>query len=140
MVRVNLIEPKRLADQHLIAEYNEILMLTAYIRNYPRIDNIPKKYCLGKGHMTFFKNKIIYLIKRHENLKSEMRRRGFQATKSIRRNSFRKENKADWEPNKEDIEIITKRIISKLRLKPKYYRYYGKYRPVSFLIDLIKEK
>ena len=46
MVRINLVDPKKLSDQHLIAEYDEILMLTAYIKKYPKIEDIPKKYLL----------------------------------------------------------------------------------------------
>ena len=74
MVRVNLIPPRKLADQHLIAEYNEILMLLGYVRKYPMTEEIPKNYCLGKGHIKFFKNKLLYLKKRHENLKNEMKK------------------------------------------------------------------
>jgi deoxyribonuclease (pyrimidine dimer) len=64
MVRINIINPKYLTDQHLIAEYVEILMLLDYAKkNSPC--NIPKKYCLGKGHIKFFSNKVLYLKKRH---------------------------------------------------------------------------
>ena len=58
MVRINLINPRYLADQHLIAEYDEILMLLGYVKRYPKIDDIPTNYCLGKGHIRFFKDKI----------------------------------------------------------------------------------
>jgi hypothetical protein len=34
MVRVNLISPSKLADQHLIAEYDEILMLLGYVHRF----------------------------------------------------------------------------------------------------------
>ena len=61
MVRINLVHPKKLADQHLIAEYNEILMLIGYVRKYPPLENIPDSYKLGKGHVKFFKNKLDYL-------------------------------------------------------------------------------
>jgi deoxyribonuclease (pyrimidine dimer) len=138
VVRVNLINPKKLADQHLVAEYDEILMLTAYIKKYPKVDNIPKRYCLGKGHMTFFKDKILYLKKRHETLKSEMRQRGFKTNKTIDIDLFSEDNKKDWKPGKLDFELISERITSKIRLKPEYYRYYGEYKPVSFFIDLLK--
>ena len=63
MVRINLINPKKLTDQHLIAEYNEILMLLGYVKKYPKLEKIPSKYNLGKGHMLFFKNKLKYLKK-----------------------------------------------------------------------------
>ena len=138
MVRINLVHPKQLADQHLVAEYNEILMLAAYIRKYPDLKNIPKKYCLGCGHMMFFKNKVVYLRQRHELLKVEMKQRGFRTAKSINLNVFRKENKGKWKPVAQDVVVITKRILSKLRLKPTYYRYCGKYRHVDFFIDLLK--
>ena len=53
MVRINIIEPRKLADQHLIAEYNEILMLFGYVRKHPRRENIPERYLLGPGHIKF---------------------------------------------------------------------------------------
>jgi len=138
MVRVNLIDPKKLTDQHLIAEYNELLMLSSYIGKYPNTDNTPKKYCLGKGHMRFFKNKVLYIKKRHEAIKTEMKKRGFKTNKTINLQDFRKENKHDWEPCGKDLEIAKKRIISKLKSKPNYYRYYGEYKPFSFFIKLLR--
>ena len=135
MVRVNIIEPRNLADQHLVAEYLEIIMLTAYIKKYPEKEGIPKNYCLGRGHMKFFKDKLGYLKKRHENLKQEMRRRGFKASKIIRVNC----NKCSWKPGKDDFKIIKKRLKMKLRLKPNYYRYYGEYKSVGFFVRLLKD-
>ncbi|MBW2992799.1 pyrimidine dimer DNA glycosylase/endonuclease V, partial [Candidatus Woesearchaeota archaeon] len=110
MVRVNIINPKRLADQHLIAEYNEILMLIAHARKHPKLNDIPSDYCLGKGHIRFFKNKLLYLKKRHELLKKEMRKRGFKAEKTVKLN-FNKELLNDWKPKKEDKACIKKRLI-----------------------------
>lgn len=133
MVRVNLVNPEKLSDQHLVAEYNEILMLIAYIKKYPQLDNIPKKYCLGKGHMRFFKNKVLYLKKRHEIIKIEMKKRGFQTNKTINLESFGN----NWKPDDKDLKLIKTRIVSKLRLKPKYYRYYGKYKSANFFIKLL---
>ena len=138
MVRVNLVNPKKLADQHLIAEYDEILMLVSYLKKYPKIEDIPKKYCLGKGHMKFFKDKLLYLKKRHELLKSEMKNRGFQINKTINLDLFSTKNKKDWKPKKEEINIISKRIILKIKLKPSYYRYHGEYRSANFFINLLK--
>lgn len=132
MVRVNLINPEKLADQHLIAEYDEILMLVAYIRKYPKVDG-PSEYCLGTGHMKFFKDKLGYLRKRHDKLRLEMQKRGFVTNKKLR---F---TKGDWKPSEKDFEIIKKRIISKLKAKPGYYRYYGKKKSVKFFTSLISE-
>jgi deoxyribonuclease (pyrimidine dimer) len=139
MVRINLITPKNLADQHLIAEYDEILMLVAYIKKYPKIENIPDAYCLGMGHMKFFKDKLLYIKNRHENIKSEMKKRGFKINKTINLDLYNKENIKDWKPNKSDLDIIKKRIISKIELNPDYYRYYGIHKNNKFLINLIKK-
>ena len=120
MVRINLINPKNLADQHLIAEYNEILMLLGNVKRYPKLENIPSKYTLGKGHILFFKNKLKYLKKRHELIKLEMKKRGFNANKNIKLDEFNKELINDWKPSEEDIEIIKKRLISRIRLKSRF--------------------
>lgn len=138
MVRINLIAPKKLADQHLIAEYNEILMLIGHIKKFPKINQSPKEYTLGKGHINFFKNKIEYLKDRHEIIKKEMRERGFKTNKTIKLNKFKKEQKENWKPKRKDLKIIKKRIISKIKLKPNYYRYYGKRKASNFLINLLK--
>jgi deoxyribonuclease (pyrimidine dimer) len=137
MVRVNLINQKFLADQHLIAEYNEILMLLGYVRKNPNALNIPKKYCLGKGHILFFKNKLKYLKKRHELIKKEMIKRGFNPTKTVNLSEFSKKLANDWNPKKKDKDLIKKRLIEKIRTKPTFYRYYGEKRSVAFFVRLI---
>jgi deoxyribonuclease (pyrimidine dimer) len=137
MVRVNIINPNHLADQHLIAEYDEILMLLGYVKRYPKPENIPEKYTLGKGHIKFFKNKLVYLKKRHESLKKEMRERGFKTEITIRLEEFKKELLNDWKPDNEAVEIIKDRIITKLKLKKDYYRYKGKKQSQDFFIEMI---
>jgi deoxyribonuclease (pyrimidine dimer) len=138
MVRINLIEPRQLSDQHLIAEYDEILMLISYIKKYNNIDDLPKDYGLGKGHMKFFKDKLLYLKKRHELLKKEMKKRGFKARKTISLTGFSVKNKKDWTPHDKDFKIIKARISEKLRLKPDYYRYYGEYKTLNFFLKLLR--
>jgi len=138
MVRINLISPERLTDQHLIAEYNEILMLIGHIKKHPKINSQPKEYCLRKGHINFFKNKIKYLKNRHELIKKEMKKRKFQTNKTIKLSQFKKEQKNNWKPKTKDFAIIEKRITSRIKQKPNYYRYYGKNKPAEFLINLLK--
>jgi deoxyribonuclease (pyrimidine dimer) len=138
MVRINIINPKSLADQHLIAEYNEILMLMGYARKYKNLPyKCPERYCLGNGHIIFFKNKLGYLKRRHEMLKKEMQKRGFRTSKTISLKYFPERMKNNWAASEKDKNIIKKRIIEKIRLKPAFYRYYGKKRKPSFLINLI---
>lgn len=137
MVRINLINPYNLADQHLVAEYLEIMMLIGYVKKYPQIKEIPEQYTLGKGHIKFFKNKLIYLKNRHETLKSEMKKRGFATNKTLNLKAFKKELLNDWSPSKKDIHIIKERIKWKLNKKPNYYRHYRKKQDVRFLLNLI---
>jgi len=140
MVRINLINPKFLADQHLIAEYNEILMLLGYIKKNPKIipSKIPLNYTLGKGHILFFKNKLKYLERRFEIIKKEMDRRGFNGKIKINLKYFDKKLINNWNPKPIDKEIIKERLIKKINLKPSYYRYYRNKKPKKFFIQLIK--
>lgn len=139
MVRINLINPKNLSDQHLIAEYNEILMLFGYVKRFSKIDEIPKNYCLGKGHIKFFKNKLLYLKKRHELIKKEMQTRNFKTNITINLKAFDKILVNDWTPNKKDKEIIKKRLIEKLSKKPEFYKYYRQHKPIEFFLKLVKK-
>jgi deoxyribonuclease (pyrimidine dimer) len=137
MVRVNLISPNKLSDQHLIAEYDEILMLLGYVRRYPRPIGIPKEYTLGQGHIKFFKDKLLYLKKRHDLIKVEMKKRNFKTNVTIDLLEFPKELVNDWAPDKNAIKKIKERIVFKLKLKPWYYRYYGKNKNSEFFLALM---
>ena len=140
MVRINIIHPKFLADQHLIAEYNEILMLFGYVKKHPHthFNQIPKNYKLGQGHILFFKDKLKYLEKRFERIKIEMHKRDFVGKKKINLEEFDKKLINDWKPFDSDKEIIKKRLIEKINLKPNYYRYYKEHKHKKFFLDMIK--
>lgn len=146
MVRINIINPKCLTDQHLIAEYDEMLMLLGYVERYPEIkiikgkSEIPERYTLNKGHMKFFKDKLKYLRDRHKLLKKEMRNRGFKPVKSIDLKRYPKNLHNDWKPQKGDYEIIIDRITWKINKKPEYYRYYGEHKDRDFFIGLLNRK
>ena len=64
------INPKYLSDQHLIAESVEITMITGALRKdgYVIKGSVPDEYCLGKGHINFFKPRILYLKDRLEEV------------------------------------------------------------------------
>ncbi|MFC1768623.1 pyrimidine dimer DNA glycosylase/endonuclease V [Nanoarchaeota archaeon] len=138
MVRINLINPRNLPDQHLIAEYNEILMFIGYVKKYPRLGKIPEGFRLGKGHILFFKNKLKYIRKRHDLIRTEMKRRGFVTNKKIDISGFNRELCNDWKPKRKDKGVIVRRLIERVKQKPKFYRYYGEYRQIKYLINLIK--
>jgi deoxyribonuclease (pyrimidine dimer) len=139
MVRVNIINPGKLSDQHLIAEYLEIMMLLGYAKKYPQSEGIPERYKLGKGHIKFFKNKLIYLQKRHEDIKKEMGKREFKVNKNIDLKGFDKSLMNDWKPRKEDFNIIKERILWKIKNKPNWYRYYGEKKDFDFFEKLLEK-
>jgi deoxyribonuclease (pyrimidine dimer) len=138
MVRINLIKPKFLTDQHLVAEYLEILMLIGSIKENFDVSKIPDNYVLGKGHINFFKDKTIYLKNRHEILKKEMKKRGFNPKKEFNLDKIPKTFHNNWVPKKEDYEIIKERLLWKIRLKPEWYRYYGERKGLKFYEEMIK--
>lgn len=64
MTRINLIPPRYLADQHLVAEHKEILQLCGSYKISKRskkgidFNQTPKQFTLNKGHVKFFYNKV----------------------------------------------------------------------------------
>tara|TARA_Y100001970_G_scaffold279458_1_gene386853 strand:+ start:806 stop:1222 length:417 start_codon:yes stop_codon:yes gene_type:complete len=131
MTRINIIPPKELYDQHLIAEYREITMVPAALKKTLCskqgliLSKIPKTYTLNTGHVYFFYNKGKYLNNRYHEIILEMRNRGFKPNKNrlfpkeifINNNLYN-----DWKPSKKDYEVIRKRIKQKLDKRPNWYR------------------
>ena len=117
MTRINCIEPTKLADQHLLAEYREIT----------RIAPLAKKldcygaYTLGAGHMRFFYDKGAFLRKRCNALYIECKRRGF----SISKKSYKPHPgglNRDWEPDLRAKRINLSRLRERYSEKPSFYR------------------
>lgn len=132
MARVNSgVSPTFLADQHLIAEQVELLMIPGALkkRNWTFKSDIPKKLVLGKGHMTFWYNKLLYLHRRHEEVKKEVARRGFKVTDlSFDLDNYPRELLNDWRPTMEDSQLIRIRIAERIKAKNKiFWRYNGNY-------------
>ncbi len=81
MTRINTVPPKLLSKPHLMAEYRELpRIFTAVLKlvdagKTPADIDIPKRYCLGKGHVTFFYDKCAWLYIRFISLHSECRGR-----------------------------------------------------------------
>lgn len=132
MTRINLVPPQELMDQHLIAEYREIRLLTENLRRSFRSKNgldksrIPARFTLMRGHILWFKDKGLYIDKRYRLLQQEMRNRGFVPTfPSIDISVWPDGWFNDWEPDHSDLEIVRARIREKIAMKPHWYRYYG---------------
>ena len=132
MTRINLVDPSELSDQHLVAEYREIFMVGSSLqrslksKNWEKtLANIPKKYTLNKGHVTFFYNKGKYLYKRYELLIEEMKNRGMNpdSERKFKTEQWPDELFNDWEPELDDYKVIRARIKEKIEMKPEWYRF-----------------
>ena len=132
MTRINLVLPSELSDQHLVAEYREIFMVGSSLqrslksKNWEKtLANIPKKYTLNKGHVTFFYNKGKYLYKRYEILIEEMKNRGMNpdSERKFKTEQWLDELFNDWEPEPDDYKVIRARIKEKIEMKPDWYRF-----------------
>tara|TARA_R100000008_G_C3563955_1_gene157965 strand:+ start:61 stop:456 length:396 start_codon:yes stop_codon:yes gene_type:complete len=129
MTRINIVKPRELTDQHLVAEYREIFMVGSALQRSLKsknwdVNNIPTQYTLNKGHVKFFYNKGKYLSKRYDELRTEMKSRGMSPdpTRLFKREQWPDELWNDWTPRVEDYKIIRKRIEEKIAMKPDWYR------------------
>lgn len=81
MTRINSAIPvERLTDEHLLAEHREIKRMPGSLIRAIKsgsINRIPKKFCLGKGHVTFFVDKSKFTLNRYRDIHKECLRRGF---------------------------------------------------------------
>jgi deoxyribonuclease (pyrimidine dimer) len=94
---------------------------------------IPEKLALGKGHITFWRDKQLYLKRRHEALVEEMIKRGFKPNfKFWAYEDVPAEFWNDWEPTEEDSFILRERIYDRILLKPEWYRFKKRSLPKSY--------
>lgn len=124
-MRVNLVNPELLTDQHLLAEYNELNMVaSAYNKRKKVNEGVPNSYKLGEGHVKFFYDKGEYLYRRFYKLKYELLKRGFNVKQNFKNYWLANiENFNDWEPKENDYNVIYERIRQKVLSKPNFYRY-----------------
>lgn len=132
MTRINVVDPKYLTDQHLMAEYRELPMVIGSLKRSLRSTNgLPKigeKYSLNGGHVKFFYNKGKFLYRRYLALIDELIKRGYNL--SIDRNPdwnvFTENNlNNDWIPDKHSLEVNSERIFLRIMMKPHWYKYRG---------------
>ena len=83
MTRINVVPVTMLSNKHLMAEYKEITRPFGKVRKHieagrkPSDLDIPETYRLGKGHETFFFDKLAYLHCRYIDLFEELKSRRF---------------------------------------------------------------
>jgi deoxyribonuclease (pyrimidine dimer) len=129
MTRINLIHPIFLTDQHLFAEIRELPRIFSLVRKHG-VGFVPKNFCLGKGHVNFFRNKLNFLIHRYIELEKEYRRRGknlnFTASDLFVKyydligvqNGWPK-----YEPTIDDLVLSVNRLNEKIAMKPNWYKH-----------------
>lgn len=120
------VNPQILSDQHLIAEYRELLMVYGNLRmnDFRLKTKINDIFSLNSGHLNFFKNKFKYLNRRWDGLVSEMKNRNFQTNLTFPDYTHLESLFInDWVPSKEDSLIIRNRIKEKILMKPTWYRF-----------------
>ena len=138
MVRVNLISPSHLSDQHLQAEYQELLMFIGYVKKHPSIALLPGKYQIGEGHMKFFKDKLGFVTQRHRAIRKEMERRNMEAKKELTIGMFKPAYLGNWEPDEKAIEASKFELLKKLEEKSESFTYEGKPQPIEYFIGLLR--
>ena len=139
MVRVNILEPRALSDQHLIAEYSEILRLLGYVRKHREVSSEGAHFL--KRPVKYFSDKLAYLGKRHALLRAEAQRRGFNCRIIPDMECYPKRRKQEFKPNAKQVREIKARITLRLRNPPwkDFYHYYRKKVQTSFLVGLIRK-
>lgn len=119
MTRINTIPPQELSTKHLVAEYRELprilrLAYNAEQKGYtPETYGIPEEFTLGKGHMKFFSNKLIWITRRFDLLVKEMQKRGHKTSFTSLEGLPAPSNSDwyhDWTPTEESKILIRKRI------------------------------
>ena len=117
MTRINVgICPTELTDKHLLAEHREIKRIPNCInKGRYNMDGIPNKFKLGKGHVKFFYNKLLYLKKRYIRIYEECIKRGFNIQNYVKAwDNVPKKLMNDYKVEANDIIIIKERINYKL--------------------------
>lgn len=117
MTRINCVPVTELCLQHALAEYHELPRVFGLAKRAYARGTIPKPavYTLGKGHITFFYNKLLYLDHRHLALVTALKWRG------VKINHEAPPDAADipawyndWEPTPEAMALNRERIKQSL--------------------------
>jgi hypothetical protein len=125
MTRINLVDPKLLVQQHLIAEYKELPRVFSLVRDAIARGEEPAVvrakatplYTLNKGHCRFFYTRLGWLTDRYLSLVAEMYARGYKPnfpeppkwTQSIHRDWY-----GHWEPTPACVALNVERINLRL--------------------------
>lgn len=132
MTRINsAIHVMCLTDEHLLAEHREIKRLPFCLNKAIKsgsVKRIPKKFVLGKGHVTFFLNKLEFCRKRYRDIYAECLLRHFYV-EDYEKNfvyDIPDEYQGDYTPTDEERQLLIDRITDRImNSKKKIWHYYG---------------
>jgi hypothetical protein len=119
MTRINLVDPSELVGPYLVTEYRELprvigLSNAAHARGVDPA-TFPPTYTMGKGHVTFFYDKVGFLASRFAALVAEMESRGMRPQfRSLPDSTVPESWRRDWSPSDKDIEVNRQRIRESL--------------------------
>lgn len=116
MTRINLIPVEDLTKEHLLGEKHEITRVFRLAKNSKK-PKIPPEYRMGKGHVSFFYDKLIFVANRYEQICDEMRKRGYvcnQIPRELLLENAPSKYLNDYIPDKTAIAISVLRINERL--------------------------
>jgi deoxyribonuclease (pyrimidine dimer) len=145
MTRINsAISVEHLTDEHLMAEHREIKRLPyCFLKhcNNGKLRDIPSKFCLGVGHITFFLDKAQFTFNRYKQIHKECLRRGFNVTDYSEnwKQVLLKDYWNDYISTEEENQLLVQRISDRiLKSNKPYFHYNGecitKERAIQLLI------
>lgn len=149
MTRINAnIKPAQLIDQHLIAEYREIIRIpNAYHKNpqtyLNSIKRAPKSFVLGTGHVLYFYDKLEYLHQRFLLLKQEMVIR--EIVNNIDDSMFLNlpDNLYNCITDNDELnnasELVKQRIVERITTMKNKPKYYGKIITLAEYLNIYDE-
>ena len=128
MTRINVVPPRALCNEHLLAEAREIKRVPNVINSGRySLSGMPSTYVLGTGHVKFFYNKLGWLLKRYKALYSECLERGFNVTDfSDAWEGVPNELVGGWDCTSEAVFINRKRIEERLAEMKKIHYFNNK--------------
>lgn len=105
-----------MTNKHLIAEHREIKRIpNVIVRGRFNLKSVPSEFTLGKGHVSFFYNKLKYLKERYIDLYNECIARGFNVQNyESCWDGVPSELMNNYVPTERDVKIISERIADRL--------------------------
>lgn len=130
MTRINTINPSDLTNEWLLAEFRELPRIVNELEKHPnrfKPADIPSNFTLNTGHVKFYRNKLLYLAKRHREIKRELKRRRITCNKRIKvelhylSDTIKKQALNDWTPHKDDHSVLIERLQERFDLRKRPY-------------------